>query len=152
MAPVSVSRSSTSSIKHEVNMNSNAQSLAALVGRILLSTLFLWSGVGKIIHYDSTGGYMASGGLPMVAVLLPLTILVEVGGAVLLILGLKARLAAAALCAFDLLAAFVFHSFWAVPPDQALMQMINFMKNVSISGGMLMVVAAGPGRYSVDGA
>jgi putative oxidoreductase len=131
-------------------MKNDTQHLAALVGRILLAAMFLWSGVEKIMGYAGTAGYMTKAGLPMVEVLLPLTILVEVGGAILLIVGWKARGAALALCLFTLLSAILIHKFWAVPADQAYMETIQFMKNITICGGMLMVLAAGPGRYSVD--
>jgi putative oxidoreductase len=79
-----------------------------------------------------------------------LTILVELGGGILLAVGYKARYAALALAIFSLLAGLLFHNFWAVEAAQKMGQQINFMKNVSIAGGMLMVFAFGPGRYSVD--
>jgi putative oxidoreductase len=133
-------------------MRTDVQHFAALLGRILLAGMFLWSGVGKITAYDATAGYMATAHLPLIPVLLPLTILVEIGGALLLIVGWKARWAALALCAFTLLTAVLMHNFWAAPPAEAMMQTIQFAKNITICGGMLMLFAAGPGRYSVDGA
>jgi len=131
-------------------MNPNFANTAALVGRILLAVIFITSGFGKITGYDGTAGAMAAKGLPMVGVLLPLTILTELGGGILLAIGWKARWAALALAGFTILAALVFHNFWAVEAAQKMMQQINFMKNVAITGGMLMVFAFGPGRYSVD--
>jgi putative oxidoreductase len=130
-------------------MNSNAQNLAALAGRILLSVIFIISGVGKITGYDGTAHYMAMK-LPMVGVLLPLTILTELGGGIALAAGFKARWVALLLAGFTLLAAIVFHDFWAAEAAQKMGQQINFLKNVAITGGMLMVFAFGPGRYSVD--
>ena len=131
-------------------MNPNIQDSAALAGRILLAVIFITSGIGKITGYDGTAAYMASKGLPMVGVLLPLTILTEVGGGILLAVGFQARWAALALAGFTILAALIFHNFWAVEAAQKMGQQINFMKNVAITGGMLMVFALGPGRYSVD--
>jgi len=130
--------------------NPNIQNSAALVGRVLLAVMFIISGIGKITGYDGTAAFMASKGLPMVGVLLPLTILTEVGGGILLVIGYKARWAALALAGFTILAALIFHNFWAVEVAQKMGQQINFMKNVSITGGMLMVFAFGAGRYSVD--
>ena len=130
-------------------MNPNIANTAALVGRILLAVIFITSGFGKITGYDNTAAYMATK-LPMVGVLLPLTILTELGGGILLAIGWKARWAALALAGFTLLAALIFHNFWAVEAAQKMMQQINFMKNVAIAGGLLMVFAFGPGRYSVD--
>ncbi|HEX7606140.1 MAG TPA: DoxX family protein [Usitatibacter sp.] len=131
-------------------MNSNTQNLAALAGRILLAVIFLISGFGKITGYDGTAGYMAAKGLPMIGVLLPLTILTELGGGIALAIGFKARWVALLLAGFTLLAAIIFHDFWAAEAAQKMGQQINFLKNVAITGGMLMVFAFGPGRYSVD--
>ncbi len=131
-------------------MNSNTQHLAALAGRILLAVIFLISGFGKITGYDGTAGYMAAKGLPMIGVLLPLTILTELGGGIALVAGFKARWVALLLAGFTLLAAIIFHDFWAAEAAQKMGQQINFLKNVAITGGMLMVFAFGPGRYSVD--
>ena len=129
-------------------MNPNAS--AALVGRILLALIFILSGFGKITGFDGTVGYIASKGLPMPQVVAALTILVELGGGILLAVGYKARWAALALAAFSILAGLLFHNFWASPAAEAMNQQINFMKNLSIAGGMLMVFAFGPGRLSVD--
>jgi putative oxidoreductase len=130
-------------------MNSNTQHLAALAGRILLAVIFIISGFGKITGYDGTAHYMAMK-LPMVGVLLPLTILTELGGGIALAAGFKARWVALLLAGFTLLAAIIFHDFWAAEAAQKMGQQINFLKNVAITGGMLMVFAFGPGRYSVD--
>ncbi len=123
---------------------------AALVGRILLAAIFVSSGFEKFSGFEGTAGYIASKGLPMPQVLAALTILVELGGGILLVVGWKARWAALAIAVFTLLAAFVFHNYWAMAGDQVMQNRIGFWKNVSIAGGMLMVFAFGPGRYSVD--
>lgn len=123
---------------------------AALVGRILLALLFVISGFAKIGGFDGTAGYIASKGLPMPQVLTALTILVELGGGILLAVGWKARWAALAIAVFTLLAAFLFHNFWTVTGPERMGEFNSFWKNISIVGGMLMVVAFGPGRYSVD--
>jgi putative oxidoreductase len=131
-------------------MNPNIQNTAALVGRILLALIFIQAGFGKITGYDGTAAYMAGKGLPMIGVLLPLTILVELGGGLALAVGFKARWAALALAVFTLLAGFLFHNFWAVEAAQKMAQQTQFMKNLAMAGGMLMVFAFGPGRFSVD--
>ena|SRR5688572_7366009 len=123
---------------------------AALVGRILLALLFIISGFAKIGGFDGTAGYIASKGLPMPQVLTALTILVELGGGILLAVGWKARWAALAIAVFTLLAAFLFHNFWTVTGPERMGEFNNFWKNISMVGGMLMVAAFGPGRYSVD--
>lgn len=124
--------------------------VAALVGRVFLAWMFIWAGFGKVTGYDGTAGYMASGGLPLVGVLLPLTILVELGGGIALIIGWKARWIALALALFTLLASFLFHNFWTMPPEAVMANTLLFYKNVAIMGGLLMVFAFGPGRFSVD--
>ena len=123
---------------------------AALAGRILLALIFVTSGFTKIGGFEGTAGYIASEGLPMPQVLAALTILVELGGGILLVVGWKARWAALALAVFTLVAAVIFHNYWAVPAAERMAQYINFWKNISMVGGMLMVFAFGPGRYSVD--
>ncbi len=131
-------------------MNSTAQDAAALVGRILLALIFIISGFGKITGYAGTAGYMASKGLPMVAVLLPLTILAELGGGLLIALGWKARWAAAVIFLFIIPVTLVFHNPIGLDAAQAQQQMINLLKNVSIMGGMLGLFAFGPGGFSLD--
>ena len=131
-------------------MNPAYSNIATLVARILLAAIFIISGFGKITGYEGTAGYMAAQGLPLVGILLPLTIAIELGGGLLLALGWKARWAAALLFLFLIPATLVFHQFWGIDPKLAQMQQIHFLKNVAIMGGMLMVAAFGPGAWSVD--
>jgi putative oxidoreductase len=131
-------------------MNPNTQNLAALAGRILLAVIFILSGFGKITGFDGAVGYIASKGLPMAQLVAVATIVVELGGGILLAIGYKARWAALALAIFSLLAALIFHNFWDVEAAQKMGQQINFLKNLAITGGMLVVFAFGPGRYSVE--
>jgi putative oxidoreductase len=123
---------------------------AALVGRILLAAIFIISGFGKIGGFDGTAGYIASKGLPMPQVLAAATILIELGGGILLAIGWKARWAALAIAVFTLLAAVLFHNYWAQPEPQRMGEFNSFWKNIAMVGGMLMVMAFGPGRYAVD--
>ena len=114
-----------------------------LVSRLLLAQLFLVSGIGKIAGYAGTQGYMAVAGVP--GALLPLVIAVEIGGGLALIAGFRTRFVAWALAAFTLAAAALFHHNFA---DQ--MQLINFMKNLAIAGGLLVLARSGAGAPSVD--
>jgi putative oxidoreductase len=120
-----------------------AQSVSELAGRILVSVLFLLSGLGKLGAYAATAKYMSAVGVP--SALLPAVIAIEVLGALAIILGWKTRIAAGLLAAFTLVAALIFHSNFA---DQ--IQMIMFLKNVSITGAFLLLVANGSGPYSLD--
>lgn len=117
--------------------------LAELGGRILLAHIFLLSGLYKLSTYAATAGYMKSAGVP--GGLLPLVIATELGGALGLILGWRARLAAFLLAGFTLLAACIFHNNFADPIQQQ-----QFMKNLTIVGGLLVVVARGAGTLSLD--
>ena len=122
-----------------------------LIGRILIALIFVWSGFGKISGFEGTVGYIASKGLPLPELAAIGAIIVELDGGILLILGWKTRWAAATILVFTALAAVLFHNFWAMPPDQAQNQMIHFMKNISMVGGLLFVVIHGSGALSVDG-
>ena len=121
-----------------------------LVGRILLSLMFIISGWGKITGFAGTAGYMASKGMPFPELLLSVAIAIELGGGLMLLFGWKVRLAALAIFLFIIPATLVFHNFWAADPAQAQGQMIHFMKNLTIMGGMLYVMAFGAGPLSLD--
>src|SRR3954462_9237048 len=108
-----------------------------LIGRLLIAAIFVKSGLGKITGFEGTVGYIASKGLPLPQLAAIGAIIVELGGGIMVVLGWKARWAAAAMFIFTAAAALIFHNFWAVPPDQAQNQMIHFMKNVSMLGGLL---------------
>ena len=113
-----------------------------LLGRILIASLFLIAGLGKIGQYAGTVGYMASKGVP--GALLPLVIALEVLGAIAIIAGYRTRLVAAGLAGFSIVAGLLFHG----GPDQ--IQQILLLKNVAIAGGFLVLVARGAGEWSVD--
>ena len=119
------------------------QNLAELGGRVLLAGLFLLSGAGKLGAYTATAGYMASLGVP--GALLPLVIATELLGAAAIIVGWKTRIVAFLLAGFTLLSAIFFHSNFA---NQV--EMIMFLKNVSIAGGFLLLVAHAAGPFSLD--
>ena len=122
---------------------SRVKKVSELAGRSLLSVLFLLSGVGKIGAYAGTAAYMSSLGVP--SVLLPVVIATEVLGALAIILGWQTRVTALLLAGFSLVTALVFHSNFG---DQ--IEMIMFLKNVSIAGGFLLLVANGAGPLSLD--
>ena len=122
---------------------SNINRYADLLGRILISLMFLASGIGKISGYAATQGYMESVGVP--GLLLPVVIAVECVGAIAVIVGWRTRWAAAALAGFCVISALLFHADFS---DQS--EMTSFMKNISIAGGFLVIVAFGAGPFSLD--
>jgi putative oxidoreductase len=116
------------------------------VGRLLISTIFILSGLSKLAAPAATIGYIQSVGLPLPAVAFALSAFIEIVGGITLLLGYRTRIAAAVLFVFALATAAFFHSHFA---DQN--QFIHFFKNVAIAGGLLNVVAFGGGRISLDG-
>ena len=123
---------------------------APLAGRILLALIFIMSGLNKIGAWDQTVGYMAAKGMPMVPLFLGGAIAFEVLGGLSVLLGFKARLGAAALVVFLVPASIIFHNFWAFEGMEQQTQMVMFLKNVSILGGLLLVIGMGAGPLSVD--
>ena len=129
---------------------SSASNALSLIGRIMLAAIFLVTGFSKIGGFQGLIGQLTSKGFPMPEVFAVATIVVELVGGLMLVIGWKTRWAALALAVFTALTALFFHNFWAVPDAQKVMQQIQFLKNMAIIGGMLFVVAFGPGRFSVD--
>jgi putative oxidoreductase len=119
--------------------------LASLAARILIASLFIVFGIEKITGYAGSVGYMEAYGLP--GVLLPFAIAAELGGGLAILLGVFSRWAALALAGFCIVTALVFHTAWSGDGGQG--QFINFMKNLALAGGLLLLFANGPGRYVI---
>jgi putative oxidoreductase len=130
-------------------MNAN-RDVAALAGRVLLAFMFVYAGWGKLTGFAGMAGWVASAHVPMPEVATALALVVELGGGLMLVLGWKARWAALALAGFTLLASVLFHDFWNKSGAELLTNQLFFFKNVAAIGGMLMVFAFGPGRFSID--
>ncbi|KJH82287.1 DoxX family protein [Pseudomonas sp. KSR10] len=117
----------------------------ALAGRVLLSAIFILSGLSKVSAPAGMIGYIESVGLPFPALALTLAILIELVGGIALVLGYRTRLVAAGLALFSVVTALAFHNQLG---DQN--QFIHFFKNLAMAGGLLQVVAFGGGRFSLD--
>ena len=117
--------------------------LTHLGARVLLALIFVLAGAGKIAHFSDTQAYMSSVGVP--GMLLPLVILLELGGGLALIVGFKTKWVASALALFCVVSAAIFHHNFA---DQV--QMIMFLKNLAITGGLLLLVQHGASAPSLD--
>ena len=123
--------------------------IAALVGRLLFSLVFLISGLTLFSAADI--GYAASQGVPLAAVLVPISGVLSVLGGLSILLGYKTRIGAAMIIVFLVPVTLVFHHFWTVTdPGARSIQMVDFMKNISILGGSLMILVHGPGEFSLD--
>jgi putative oxidoreductase len=128
-----------------MNMNSQNPYLPA-IGRVLIAAIFIFSGLGKIAAPAMTQGYIASVGLPAPLLGYFLAIVVELGGGTLLLLGFQTRIVGLVMAIFTVATAVFFHRNFA---DQD--QMIHFLKNTAMTGGLLQVVAFGAGSFSLDG-
>lgn len=122
------------------------KSSIAFIGRILLVQIFFMSGANKIFHFAETEAYMAQHGMPLTSILLTITIIFQIGGALLIFLGFYTRVGVVLLLAFIIPATFIFHTDFS---DQT--QVILFMHNLSVMGGLLLLFANGPGNFSIDG-
>ena len=133
-------------------MSHTIQGIVTVLGRIMISAIFLGAAVAnKIPHFDEVAQMMASAGIPAARLMLVGAIIFLVAGGLLLIFGYKARIGAALLLMFLVLATYYFHHFWDIQDAQAKMQqMIQFQKNLSMMGTMLFIIANGPGPMSLD--
>jgi len=131
-------------------MNDSLKTPLVVVGRVLLALMFIMAGFSKLGNISGTAGYIASVGLPLASVLAVVVGLLELLGGIAIAIGFQARWAALALGLFTIAASLLFHKFWAVAPEQAFVQQLMFMKNLSVAGGLFIVAALGAGPVSVD--
>lgn len=124
---------------------------SALIGRILIAAIFVASGVAKLTDPAGAGGYMTHAGIPSADVLVYVAGVAEVLGGLALVFGFLTRLAALGLILVLIPTTLLFHNFWTMEGAEAKTQMVNFMKNLAILGGLAMTFAFGPGRFSLDG-
>ena len=116
----------------------------AFVGRALMALLFVVSGVRKVLGFAGTVGYFSKLGIPLPEAVAAITVVIEIGGGILLLVGWRQAIVAAAMPAFTIGTALIGHRFWAVTDPQAYAaQLNNFLKNLAIAGGLLMVVVDG---------
>jgi putative oxidoreductase len=128
----------------------STQAPVIVLARLLLAVLFIGAGLSKFGGLDGTAAYIGSAGLPAPSLLAPLVAAFEVLGGLALIVGWQARWAALALAGFTVVATVLFHAFWAVPAEQAMVQQLMFMKNLAIVGGLLLIYGFGAGPVSLD--
>ncbi len=124
--------------------------VAAPLGRLLLTTIFLASAAATISDWEGPAQMMRDKGLPAADALLAIAVVLEIVGGLMVLVGLHARWGGVLLLLFLVPVSVIMHDFWAAPADQKQIEMVNFMKNVSIMGGILMVVALGAGPVSID--
>ncbi|AZO15275.1 DoxX family protein [Mesorhizobium sp. M2A.F.Ca.ET.043.05.1.1] len=127
------------------NGTASNSSTTILLGRILLAVIFLLSGFGKLTAISGTAAYFGSLGLPVPTVTAVLVGLIELLGGLAVLVGFQTRIVAWVLATFTIATGLVAHTGWA---DQ--MQMIQFLKNLAITGGFILLASSGAGAYSID--
>jgi putative oxidoreductase len=130
---------------------SPAQNALSLVGRVLISLLFVPAGWGKVMGFSGVVGYINSKGVPMAEVAAAIAVIAELGLGLCLLLGFQTRWAALGLAVFTVVITPIFHNYWGVPDAQVAMQKMNFFKNCAIAGGLMAFAAFGGGAFSIDG-
>ncbi len=131
-------------------MFDNIKPAASLSGRILLSLIFLLSGMMKIMDWNGTAAQMADKGMPAIPFFLTMAILFELGAGACLLFGFQARSASLALVFYLIPTTLVFHNFWSATGPEYQNQMHHFLKNLAILGGLATVIAHGAGALSID--
>ena len=130
---------------------SKTKSVAAVIGRVMIATIFLMSAVGnKVPNFAQTTEYMTANGVPLPSLSLVAAIVFLVVGSVSIVLGYYARIGAALLLVFLILATYFFHNFLTYEGQEQQLQMIQFMKNLSMMGTMVFIMAVGSGPLSLD--
>jgi len=142
---MTTSANSAHSATSEQNRSDVTQASVSLIGRVLLSAIFILSGFSKLAAPAMMVDYISSVGLPLPQLALAVAIIVEIGGGLALIAGYRTRTVAAVLAVFSVFTALAFHNALG---DQN--QFIHFFKNIAMAGGLLQVVAFGAGRFSLD--
>jgi putative oxidoreductase len=131
-------------------MANGSESPVPLIGRILVSVIFISSGLMKVANFSMMTGYMTAKHLPLPAVALAIAAAVEVLGGLAVLVGYQARIAAWVLFLYLIPTTAVFHNFWAMSGPEQMDNQIHFFKNVAIMGGLLFLASFGAGAYSID--
>ena len=137
-------------VVHDPATHGAWQSTMALIGRLLIAAIFLVSGIAKLTDLPGTVAKMTEKGIPYADTLALVAGVSEVLGALALIFGLLTRVGAVGLILFMIPATYIFHAFWNFQGAERMPQMINFMKNLGLIGGLAMIAAFGAGRASLD--
>jgi len=131
-------------------MSNSTNSITPLMGRILLSVIFLTSALFKITFYSHMVAYATAKGVPMAGVGVAVAGVIEVLGGLAILAGFQARIVGWLLFLYLIPTTLFFHNFWGVAAAEQQNTMIHFLKNLGIMGGLLLLAANGAGAYSVD--
>jgi putative oxidoreductase len=133
-------------------MSNPSGGITALVGRLLISQIFILAGLTKIMNFPAMVGYVASAHLPMPTVSLACAAAIEVLGGLAILLGFQTKIAAWIEFLFLIPTTLLFHNFWALQGAARIDNIAHFQKNLAIMGGLLFLALYGAGRYSIDSA
>lgn len=132
-------------------MNKVIEEWGPLTGRVLISLVFIMSGLGKVFQFDGQVAYAASQGVPLASLAIIVSIVAELAAVAMIVFGFKARLGALILLLWMIPVNLMMHAFWTIADPMAQqMHMIMFMKNVSMMGAMLLIMSFGPGPKSIN--
>lgn len=132
------------------SQGSNSSSFLMLLGRICICIIFILAGIGKFMDPNAMSLYMASKGMPLIPFFLYASAIIEVVGGTFLLFGFKTRITALVLLLFLIPVTVIFHGFWDLAPPEVQQQMVEFLKNLAIFGGLLYTVGTGAGKFSID--
>lgn len=131
-------------------MEKSAGSFVPLVARILMSSMFLWSGMLKIMAYSMMVGYSTSKGLPLAGISVAIAAAIEILGGLAILTGFHARAAAWILFVYLIPVTIMFHNYWTMQGAVRMDTQIHFMKNMVILGGLLLLAHSGAGDFAFD--
>lgn len=131
-------------------MEKSAGSFVPLAARILMSSMFLWSGLGKIMAYSMMAGYATSKGLPMAGIAVAIAAVIEILGGLAILTGFHTRAASWVLFVYLIPTTIVFHNYWALQGAMRIDTQTHFMKNLAIMGGLLLLAHFGAGDFAFD--
>ncbi len=131
-------------------MSNSSASFVPLIGRILISAIFILSGANFFANFHTMEGVVRGASIPLPVFSTACAAVLEFFGGLAILAGFRARIAAWLLFLFLIPTTLLFHDFWALQGAQRMNQLINFQKNVAIMGGLLIIAAFGAGAYSID--
>ncbi len=131
-------------------MSNSSSSVVPLIGRILISPIFIIAGIAKIVNFSTITGYAAGAHLPLPAVAIACAAAIQLLGGLAILVGFRAKFAAWIVFLFLIPATLVLHNFWAMAGPERTVNIGHFETNLAIMGGLLILAAFGPGAYSVD--
>ncbi|MCI0382361.1 MAG: DoxX family protein [Chlamydiae bacterium] len=127
------------------------QNLFILISRLCIASLYIWAASAKLANWRGTIAYMQSKNFPLIVLSLPIAIILQIGGGVLVALGFYTRVGALILILFTIPATIKMHDFWNLSGEMRTIEKTFFMKDVAIIGGLLLLLIFGPGNLSING-